>query len=872
MRDNTIKKTIIKIVYFFAVLLISIFVIGKLSNKDNADMTAKMPEATLPIITVSSNDIKVNPLHGFLAEVDPSYIRGTIWPINADRTMSFSINTFGRKVWDVGYEVRSISGENLVENEELSEIDEKDGIIKCDIQLKDLIMQSREYMLVIKMETENGTAKYYTRIVWTTDEKRYNIDEEIDFVTKFSESTFNRDLAKEYHKKYCEYSGGKKDALSFEKVDIHSDLDSFSWKGLNITEHSKPQVYVTDIHGQTGCYKLQYRVYIKDEEHGLDGDYNVTESFRVKYNPKKMLLLNYERTMNYIFDPKYCKIEKKTVSLGICDPSFEIKENNEGSAFAFVNEGRLFSYNSSDNKLAYLYGFYDEFQDDVRTNWDNCMIKVLNVNEGGDVKFTVSGYMNRGIHEGKVGIAIYDYNAALNSVEEQAFVESKQSAEILNSYVDTLAYANSKDLFYVMMDHNIYEVNLAEKTAKAVVEDIGSGAYMVSRSKDIIAWQDNDLKQVNIMNLSTGATNNIEVTEGDNILAFDFIDEYIVAGKVHTEDIRKDLMGNVIYPMYKIGLYDYTGEPIDENDKSAEGIYTVGAEIKESLVNLKRVQKDGNGSYVNCKDIQLIRGIHDKEGKNIVSQEVKMIPDSSSNGKEESTDIAISTVQINTKSEPQNKLRILKPDQVLFEDNRNVEVEFERDVKKKPFYYVYDIAGRAKVYKNPAKAVKDADERSCVVVGDKNNYIWVKSNQNPFYQLNKLIKMAESYEGMAGKSSVAVCLDLILKYSEVNIDVNSLLEAGNSMTDVLKNSMPDADVLDLDGCALSSVTYYINKDVPVMALMNNDEAVLILGFDEKNYTLMDPNTGKAYKKGKNDTIEMFEENGNHFITYISEEK
>ena len=69
------------------------------------------------------------------------------------------------------------------------------------------------------------------------------------------------------------------------------------------------------------------------------------------------------------------------------------------------------------------------------------------------------------------------------------------------------------------------------------------------------------------------------------------------------------------------------------------------------------------------------------------------------------------------------------------------------------------------------------------------------------------------------------------------------------MTDVLKNSMPDADVLDLDGCALASVTYYINKDVPVMALMNNDEAVLILGFDEKNYTLMDPNTGKAYKKG-----------------------
>ena len=49
----------------------------------------------------------------------------------------------------------------------------------------------------------------------------------------------------------------------------------------------------------------------------------------------------------------------------------------------------------------------------------------------GNVFFTVSGYMNRGIHEGKVGIAVYYYNASTNTVEEQVFIPSNQSEEII---------------------------------------------------------------------------------------------------------------------------------------------------------------------------------------------------------------------------------------------------------------------------------------------------------------------------------------------------------------------------------------------------------------------------------------------------------
>ena len=80
--------------------------------------------------------------------------------------------------------------------------------------------------------------------------------------------------------------------------------------------------------------------------------------------------------------------------------------------------------------------------------------------------------------------------------------------------------------------------------------------------------------------------------------------------------------------------------------------------------------------------------------------------------------------------------------------------------------------------------------------------------------------------------------------------------------------MPQAQVLELSGCTLDSVLYYVNRDIPVLAMQEDGNAVLIVGFNELNTVLMDPLTGEVFKKGMNDSREWFEENGNSFITYV----
>ena len=54
-----------------------------------------------------------------------------------------------------------------------------------------------------------------------------------------------------------------------------------------------------------------------------------------------------------------------------------------------------------------LFGFYDKDNLDERTLYDGHQIKILNLDEGGNVTFLVFGYMNRGRHEGQVGISVY---------------------------------------------------------------------------------------------------------------------------------------------------------------------------------------------------------------------------------------------------------------------------------------------------------------------------------------------------------------------------------------------------------------------------------------------------------------------------------
>jgi len=219
-------------------------------------------------------------------------------------------------------------------------------------------------------------------------------------------------------------------------------------------------------------------------------------------------------------------------------------------------------------------------------------------------------------------------------------------------------------------------------------------------------------------------------------------------------------------------------------------------------------------------------------------------------------------VQIQVRSTIDTKsLKVLTPKEVVFEGGRELELGLESETGR---YYVYGANGVDGIFNSAANAVNLAYPGAGVVINESGYCVWMKGNRVTRNQI-MAIKKPDISEA---ESSLAVCLDTILKYEGVVKNCQYLLNQGMSVTEILRDSLEDVQILELTGCSLDAVLHYVNQDIPVLATLEKGEAVLITGFNELNVVIFDPVTGTLNKHGMKDSTDLFERNGNNFITYI----
>ena len=268
---------------------------------------------------------------------------------------------------------------------------------------------------------------------------------------------------------------------------------------------------------------------------------------------------------------------------------------------------------------------------------------------------------------------------------------------------------------------------------------------------------------------------------------------------------------------------------------------------------MQRVRKSENGNYEEIADDQIMSTAVAEVGNNYAETVA--------------IDKYEKIVQIVVKNTIDSKsLQVLTPKEVLFEGGRELALSNEEELKE--FYYVYNQGDIAGIFMNPGSAINLANSISGVVVNDDGAYVWQKGNRSTKNQIMAITGEQVTEE----KNSLAVCLDTILNFEGVMKNTEQQLSQGKTVIEILESGLPDAQILDLTGCSLDSVLYYVNKDIPVLAMLNDGSAVLVIGFNELNIVVMNPMTGTVYKMGMNDSTSWFEENGNCFITYVMDEQ
>lgn len=840
MRKELIKPIVCVVVFF-----VSIIVIGAIMNQGNSDMTTEMQEATFPLVSFQVGDTNVNCLHGYSEEMDISHLRDTIICLDEERTLSFVVEKFDTVIQGLSFEVRSLDGERLVENTDIYNYVEDEEKITATLHIKDLIDDHTEYNLVILLQTKNGKIiRYYTRIIEAED---YYQTEKIAFVKDFHEKTFDKEAAKELTK-YLE-SNAEGDNTTYSRVDIHSSFAQMTWGNLPVQREENVQLAIKEIAAQTAKIQLSYQVYIETGKNKTF--FNVKEYYRVRYGTDRMYLLDFERTMEQIFDKDNGVFSSNKISLGITDGEIELVESEGGNILAFIQEGMLYSYNITENKLALLFSFYDKENWDERTIYDAHDISILTMDETGNIYFMVYGYMNRGNYEGRVGIQIYYFNSMTNTIEEEVFIPYAKSYGLLKQDLKNLAYINQTNHFYFIMGGTLYDVNLSEKSYEVIEENLSADSYQVSDSGRMAAWESKGdslgTETLVLMDFHTRKQTTVEGGNGCYIKPLGFMGEDLIYGIAYKTDVVKDSSGSILFPMYQVNILNGTETIADTYKK--QDIYIVDAEIDGNQINLKRVKRsEGGTTFKETSDDQIMNTEVEEKGENTI----EIVP----------TAEYEKIVQIALKSTIEPKgIKFLTPKEVMYEGGRELAVANESTLEN---YYVYGKTEIEAIFEEPAKAINMADEISGVVVNDRGEYVWRKGNRSTKNQIMKIEAASVTEE----KASLAVCLDTILKAEGIMKNSEYLLNQGETILSILEDNLPEAQVLDLSGCSLDSVLYYVNQDIPVLALLNGDNGVLIVGFNELNTVLMDPSTGTIYKKGMNDSKEWFEENGNRFITYI----
>lgn len=835
------NKKIIKVVVLVLVFFLSLAGLSLFTNTDNMELTSEMPEATLPVIYLQKEDIYINELFGYRGEMDALSIRDSITPLSEDMVLPVTVQAFDNHVEGISYEVRTMDMERLLEETQVSDYSQADGMISTKFQIQNLLEEEREYRLIITLECQGEKIRYYTRIIRA--EKCY-VDDSLEFALDFHAKTFDPEASAQLAT-YLE-PNKEGDNTTLQKVTIHSSLKQIAWGDFDGKVLKEPVPTVKEINSSYNAIVLNYIV-ASTGENGETEFYNVEEYYRLRYSTanNRMYLLDYERTMNEIFRGSGDNFSQTAVLLGIRDTGVSYMANENATIIGFVQEGDLWSYNSNTNQLSLVYSFRGIEGLGDRENHSEHDIKIIKVSEAGSIDFVVYGYMNRGEHEGFTGIGVYHYDSIANTIQEELFVQSKEAYQILKETWGKVFYVSDEGYFYMLAEENVYRIRLDDGAAELMQTGLNEENFAVSDDGRYIAWrEEKEDSGITVTDLEGESQWQIPDEDGDQVKPIGFVESDFVYGIAKKEDISENEE-----LLYKIVIIDKEQQVIKEYQK--DGYYVTDAYVDNATVFLERVWKNEN-TYMQV-EADAIKS-HEIEAARNIQIETFVT-------EQKQTQVRLVTGQEFRTKAPQ----VLTPKEVVMQEKNQVTLDTSPENSR------YDVYVGGKVVlctENVSEAVRRADAEAGVVINGQQQYIWRRGMQTSISMADKVILDEET---VAGSSNPMVrCITALLQAEAISVDIEGLVNDGETPRHILQEAMPSAKVLNLSGCTVSQVLYYASRGSLIYALGENQEPLLIAGYDEINVILYDPRMNAVYKMGISDSEDFFASAGNVFITYLKD--
>lgn len=840
------KKNMIKSIVMLTVFIGSLIFFSALTNKSNEDMTESMQEASLPVVYFLYDDIEVNELHGYVNAMNVTAMRDTITPIKNDRILNLKINAYGEKIDGISYEIRSLDGERLVAESEVTDYEiDKQGV-SATLQMQNLLVQDQEYNLIITLRSGDRDIYYYTRLIQT---ENCSTEECMEFALKFHDYTFRED-ADTFIPTYMDPATG--DATTLNYVDLTCTLNQITWADFEGEKLTEPTVEFKEINDSYNVIILKY-ILTSVNEAGETEYYNIEEYYRLRLTSTRMYVLNFERTMSQIFRGENAFLQDgSNVLLGIRNGKVEYGSSEAKDVLCFVQEGELWCYDVNAEKIVKVFSFLEQEGIGVRENWDQHDIKIIRVDEAGSVDFIVYGYMNRGIHEGEVGMAVYHYDGLAHTLEEEAFIPSTQSYEMVKAEMGQFMYENEAGELYLMMAGNIICIDLNTLEVKLIVEGLTEGCYAISESNRFLAWvepeQQYSSTTLSIMDFKTDQVSTVQEETSKYIRPLGFVQEDLIYGVAEADKVMVNGAGNMQFPMDQLSIME-----VEEQSNTVvktyqkNNHYIMGIQVEDYIITVNLAVAE-DGQYVSSGTDTIMNHEADPEE----SVRIKTIV----------TDKKETQYVLTTSQKPKKeKIKMVIPKELVLEEPKVIEVDWTREEER---FYVH-VKGEVSLATNSiTEAIQCANEELGVVVDDQMAYLWKRARKNSQTAFSN-IKVSTADEN---GTIIAQCVSAMLMKEGEEISVTDLTELGSTPKDILESTLKDSVVLELTGCHVEDVLYYVSCGSPVFAMTGSKEAVLITGYSSNKIYYYDFHAKGTKSLSYEEAENWFSAAGNVFLTYL----
>lgn len=846
--DGRVAARIMVLVFIF---IGTIFIVNRLNNAGVNEVSAEMEQSTIPIMYVRYDDRLINILHGYTGKVDTTYFRDTITPMDYGQT----IELWGNQVEDTfskyEYELRSMYQGDLIENGEVTDFTHEEGYDKVSVTFRTKLEELSEYVLVIKaMDDEEVLVRYYTRVVVEND---FHASALLSFVEKFNNAIFDKKEAENVITKSIEPNEeGNNEYLS--EVTIHSSFDTITFAGLSPVRITKPIASIKEIDDSYAIIQLKYL--ITATENKISESYYVTEDYRVRFvDDDNVYLLDYNRTQEQIFTINNISTSSNQFKLGILNnKNFDYVTSDDQRKTAFVQARQLWYYDYSAGSITNVFGFCQENNyTDPRATYDDNNIRILKMNENGDILFAVYGYMNSGIHEGKVGISVFKYKSSKNELDELLFMENDRPYNILKDDMETLMYLNDNNEFYYFDHDCVVKVNITDLTSEIFIEDVLNENLAVSEDNRLIGYPDalltENTSKVTVLNLETGDSTDINAGSGERLLAIGFVQEDLVLGRINESDIVVALDKTVTCPVSSIDLINSTKQVVKTYGE--QGIFVINADADDGVVYLERVRKVGDKFEEAPQDFITYK--EDEDADKI-------------------------SVQYRFSDDAYNQLYLTFPDymyivempklmitkETITEQDTTVKLTFDH---VNPKFYAFGQGHYMTDYLSLNAAVRTAYENAGVVTDDNGIILWRKIAVKDYHTVADKIRL---YHVSDIQDTLAACIYMMGVYEEKNPEYAAMQED-------LASNMPIEDIIyryvgrqgtDITGCDFENGLYYLCKDAPVITRFEDGTYVLVTSYNGQKIRYINPLEEEDIVEPREEFEKKVMDSGNVFISYV----